>query len=63
MIDQFEQMMLIDDLVQIVARLPRRDNVLAGMLIKWFANRGTLSSEQQALGQAILLRNKELLNA
>jgi len=33
------------------------------MLIKWFDNRGTLSAKQQALAQAILTRNQELLNA
>jgi hypothetical protein len=54
---------LIADLAYIAARLPRRDNVLAGMLIKWFDNRGSLSEQQDALGRAILLRNEELLNA
>ncbi len=54
---------LIADLAYIAARLPRRENVLAGMLIKWFDNRGSLSEKQEALGQAILLRNEELLNA
>lgn len=55
--------LLIADLAFICARLPRQDNVLAGMLIKWFDNRGTLSAKQQALAQAILTRNQELLNA
>jgi hypothetical protein len=54
---------LIADLAYIAARLPRRDNVLAGMLIKWFDIRGSLSEKQEALGRAILLRNEELLNA
>ena len=54
---------LIDDLATICSRLPARDNVLAGMLIKWFDNQGTLSARQLALGTAILERNKELLNA
>jgi hypothetical protein len=54
---------LIADLAYIAARLSRRDNVLAGMLIKWFDNRGTLSEKQDALGREILLRNEELLNA
>jgi hypothetical protein len=54
---------LIADLAYIAARLPRRDNVLVGMLIKWFDNRGSLSEQQDALGRAILLRNEELLNA
>jgi hypothetical protein len=54
---------LIADLAYIAARLSRRDNVLAGMLIKWFDNKGTLSEKQDALGREILLRNQELLNA
>ncbi|NDA28808.1 MAG: hypothetical protein EBZ25_08280 [Flavobacteriia bacterium] len=54
---------LIDDLATICSRLPRRDNVLAGMLIKWFDNQGTLSARQLALGQEILQRNQELVNA
>ena len=54
---------LIDDLATICSRLPARDNVLAGMLIKWFDNRGTLSAKQLVLGQEILQRNKELVDA
>ena len=55
--------LLIADLAYICARLSPRDNVIAGMLIKWFDNRGTLSEKQDALGREILLRNEELLNA
>jgi hypothetical protein len=58
-----DQAFLIDDLATICSRLPQRDNVLAGMLIKWFNNRGTLSAKQLALGQEILQRNQELVNA
>ena len=54
---------LIDDLATICSRLPAKDNVLAGMLIKWFDNRGTLSVKQLKLGQDILERNKELVDA
>ena len=54
---------LIDDLATICSRLPARDNVLAGMLIKWFDLRGTLSARQLVLGQEILQRNKELVHA
>ena len=54
---------LIDDLATICSRLPQRDNVLAGMLIRWFDNQGTLSAKQQALAQEILQRNQELVNA
>ena len=54
---------LIDDLATICSRLPAKDNVLAGMLIKWFDLRGTLSAKQLVLGQEILQRNKELVDA
>ena len=54
---------LIDDLATICSRLPARDNVLAGMLIRWFDLRGTLSAKQLALGLEILQRNQELVNA
>ncbi len=54
---------LIDDLATICSRLPQRDNVLAGMLIKWFDNQGTLSARQLALGLEILQRNQELVHA
>ena len=61
--ENLDHALLIADLAYIAARLSRRDNVLAGMLIKWFDNRGTLSEKQDALGREILLRNEELLNA
>ena len=54
---------LIDDLATICSRLPAKDNVLAGMLIKWFDNHSTLSVKQLKLGQDILERNRELVNA
>ena len=54
---------LIDDLATICSRLPAKDNVLAGMLIRWFDLRGTLSAKQLALGQEILQRNQELVHA
>ena len=63
MYQDLDHAFLIDDLASICARLPARDNVLAGMLIKWFDLRGTLSAKQLKLGMDILERNKELLNA
>ena len=63
MYQDLDHAFLIDDLATICARLPRQDNVLAGMLIRWFDRHGTLSAKQQALAQAILTRNQELLNA
>jgi hypothetical protein len=63
MYQDLDHAFLIDDLATICSRLPARDNVLAGMLIKWFDNQGTLSARQLALGTAILERNKELVHA
>ena len=56
--DQFEQVMLIDDLAQIVARLPRRDNIFAGKILQWFDARGSLSAKQVAVVRDILTRNQ-----
>ena len=63
MYQDLDHAFLIDDLATICSRLPAKDNVLAGMLIKWFDLRGTLSARQLALGQEILKRNQELVNA
>ena len=63
MYQDLDHAFLIDDLATICSRLPQRDNVLAGMLIRWFDLRGTLSAKQLALGQEILQRNQELVNA
>ena len=56
--DQFEQVMLIDDLAQIVARLPRRDNIFAGKILQWFDAHGSLSAKQVAVVCDILTRNQ-----
>lgn len=61
--DQVEQMMLIDDLAEVAARLPKRDNVFVGSLIRSFDARGSLSAKQESIARSILLRNQELLNA
>ena len=63
MYQDLDHAFLIDDLATICSRLPRRDNVLAGMLIRWFDRHGTLSARQLALGLEILQRNQELVNA
>jgi hypothetical protein len=63
MYQDLDHAFLIDDLAMICSRLPAKDNVLAGMLIKWFDLRGTLSAKQAALGLEILQRNQELVNA
>lgn len=53
-----DQALLISDLADITAKLPKRDNVLAGMLIKWFDMKGHLSVKQQVLARDILSRNQ-----
>ena len=63
MYQDLDHAFLIDDLATICSRLPRRDNVLAGMLIRWFDRHGTLSEKQLVLGLNILERNKELVDA
>jgi hypothetical protein len=56
--DQVEQMMLIDDLAAIVAKLAKRDNIFAGKMIKAFDLRGRLSAKQVAVVREILSRNQ-----
>jgi hypothetical protein len=63
MYQDLDHAFLIADLAMICSRLPRRDNVLAGMLIRWFDRHGTLSARQLVLGQEILQRNQELVHA
>ncbi len=45
--NQIDQMMLIDDLAQIVARLPKRENIFAGEILKSFDFFGKLSPLQE----------------
>lgn len=45
--NQIDQMMLIDDLDQIVARLPKRENIFAGEILKSFDFFGKLSPLQE----------------
>lgn len=56
--DQFDQMLLIDDLAAIVAKLPKRDNIFAGKMLKAFEVRGSLSAKQVAVVREILSRNQ-----
>lgn len=55
---QFEQAFLIDDLAQIIAKLPKRDNIFAGKMIQWFDARGSLSAKQEQVVRDILTRNQ-----
>ena len=51
-----EQAYLIDDLASIAARLPRRDNIFAGKMIKVWDYTGKLSARQEAAVREILAR-------
>ena len=58
-----DQALLVADLAYIVARLPKRDNIFVGSLIRCFDATGRLSAPQEAVARSILVRNQELLNA
>ena len=53
-----DQALLISDLADITAKLPRRDNILAGKMIEWFDTKGHLSAKQVAVVRDILSRNQ-----
>ena len=63
MYQDLDQAILIADLAYIVARLPRRDNIFVGSVIRSFDATGRLSARQEAVARSILVRNQELLNA
>lgn len=52
-----EQAILISDLADIVAHLPRRDNIMAGKMIRAFDYFGKLTPAQEAIVCEILARN------
>ena len=53
-----EQAVLISDLADIVAGLPKRDNIFAGKIIKAFDYFGKLSLAQESIVREILARNQ-----
>ncbi len=53
-----DQALLISDLADITANLPKRDNILAGKMIKWFDAKGHLSAKQVAVVRDILSRTQ-----
>lgn len=52
-----EQAGLISDLADIAARLPKRDNIFAGKMIRAFDYFGQLTPAQEAIVREILARN------
>lgn len=53
---QFEQLDLIDRLSNVLARLPRQDNVFGGQMRKAFNHYGSLTPRQEAVVREILAR-------
>ena len=51
-----EQGFLIAELVEVAAKLPKRDNMFAGQMIKFYNEFGKLSARQEAVVREILLR-------
>jgi hypothetical protein len=58
----WEQALLISELADVVAELPRRDNIFAGKMIRQFDHLGKLSLAQEAVVREILAR-AQLLHA
>ena len=52
-----EQAVLISDLADIAAQLPKKDNIFAGKMIKAFDYFNKLTPAQEAIVREILVRN------
>ena len=52
-----EQAVLISDLADIAAQLPKRDNIFAGKMIKAFDYFNKLTPSQEVIVREILARN------
>ena len=53
-----EQALLISELAEVVAELPRRDNIFAGRMVRQWDHLGRLSLEQERVVREILARAK-----
>lgn len=53
-----EQALLISELAEIVAKLPKRDNMFAGKMINTFDRFGKLTAAQEAVVRQIVIRNQ-----
>ena len=56
----WEQALLVSELADVVARLPKRDNIFAGKMIRQFDHLGKLSLAQEAIVREILARAQVL---
>ena len=56
----WEQALLVSELADVVARLPKRDNIFAGKMIRQFDHLGKLSLAQEAIAREILARAQVL---
>ena len=56
----WEQALLISELADVVSRLPKRDNIFAGKMIRQFDHLGKLSLAQEAIVREILARAQVL---
>ena len=56
----WEQALLISELSDVVAELPRRDNIFAGKMIRQFDHLGKLSLAQERVVREILARAQVL---
>ena len=56
----WEQALLISELAEVVAELPRRDNIFAGKMIRQFDHLGKLSLAQERVVREILARAQML---
>ena len=56
----WEQALLISELAEVVAELPKRDNIFAGKMIKQFDHLGKLSLAQERVVREILARAQVL---
>lgn len=56
----WEQALLISELADVVAELPRRDNIFAGKMIRQFDHLGKLSLAQERVVREILARTQVL---
>ena len=56
----WEQALLISELADVVAQLPKRDNIFAGKMIRQWDHLGKLSLAQEAIAREILARAQVL---
>jgi hypothetical protein len=54
---QLQQVALIDELANIAAELPRRDNIMAGKLLRVFDAYGKLTAAQEQVARSIVKRH------